>query len=1101
MTTLSFDVFARDRASKTFDHLGNSVDRSAGSMQRLNKVSNLAFKAIGAGLVGAGIAAVKFTKAAGDDEAAQKRLAKAAHNAAGATKSQTAALEGWVTAQGKALGVTDDDLRPALGRLVAVTHDLGQAEKDASLAMDVSAGTGKSLESITMALVRARNGSLGGLSRLGIATKDADGKTKSLAAVTKELAALYRGQAAKGAETAAGKQKILTTQMGELEEQIGAKLLPVMLKLEQAGLDAVEWISENADEIGDHLKPALQAGAAALKTVYEIAKEIPEPLRGIVLQAGLAAVVLPKMSAALGASGLAGFINQARDAETRTAALTSAAKTAAGVGGLVALTSGLAGAADEGAQFGDILKGAAGGAGIGAMFGPIGALIGAGAGGGLTALAGAFADTKDEARAARLEMLRKQGFENARADANSLREALQGVINAYGDTARAAVEASFTGKDGKLDADVARLKQLGVSMDTIVSATLGQADAQRVVNNALAGDLDNLQQKADDAKAAYESYRDSIKTPRPGPGVTSEIKDLEAAWKKAQGAVDEAKVAQDSFSERVKDSTGAIAAHGKQVRDLAASLGVTVQQYRQWPKSVRTRLESNIPQTAEAAVRMIGHFKALQNFRSIKAIVSLPGADLSKRQINELARKYALTPKQIRTLIKLEGLTQAKGDLSKYVNAVVADAPKKAKTGGQRTGKAITDGANEALVPGLEAFKSSLTSGVKGSADKAIGPARSGGRAVGLNMGAGLFGGLDAWAGPIASKAYTIVHNAVVAANQAADAHSPSRKTTYLGSMLGAGLVVGMDGQIGRVSAAGRRLVRAAIGGAKGAVPFVLTQAGLSAQVASNPRGTVSSVNALFAQAAKDTDAVTAAERKLKQERKGGKDNTKAIHKAEKELTKARDAATASTDAAKSAMESVVEVAKGFRDTILGLGAAFGGSATSTTAQGFLAKLLSAGQSSSTFGAAITGLRGAGLSENIVQQLLSQGATSEGLALAQSLLQHPELIAAINAAQANLENLATWIGTLGVNIPGMWSGGTVTRSGAVWVGEKGPELLTLPRGSQVMPVATVSRSMSGGLGGPAYISNFNGPIYTVDPKAAAREIEQRRREMASLVGA
>jgi hypothetical protein len=38
-------------------------------------------------------------------------------------------------------------------------------------------------------------------------------------------------------------------------------------------------------------------------------------------------------------------------------------------------------------------------------------------------------------------------------------------------------------------------------------------------------------------------------------------------------------------------------------------------------------------------------------------------------------------------------------------------------------------------------------------------------------------------------------------------------------------------------------------------------------------------------------------------------------------------------------------------------------------------------------------------------------------------------------------------------IPGMATGGTVSRSGLSWVGERGPELLSLPRGAQVIPHA------------------------------------------------
>ncbi len=43
------------------------------------------------------------------------------------------------------------------------------------------------------------------------------------------------------------------------------------------------------------------------------------------------------------------------------------------------------------------------------------------------------------------------------------------------------------------------------------------------------------------------------------------------------------------------------------------------------------------------------------------------------------------------------------------------------------------------------------------------------------------------------------------------------------------------------------------------------------------------------------------------------------------------------------------------------------------------------------------------------------------------------------------------IPTIG-NVPGLATGGVIQRSGTVWVGERGPELLTLPRGAQVTPL-------------------------------------------------
>lgn len=48
------------------------------------------------------------------------------------------------------------------------------------------------------------------------------------------------------------------------------------------------------------------------------------------------------------------------------------------------------------------------------------------------------------------------------------------------------------------------------------------------------------------------------------------------------------------------------------------------------------------------------------------------------------------------------------------------------------------------------------------------------------------------------------------------------------------------------------------------------------------------------------------------------------------------------------------------------------------------------------------------------------------------------------------------------NLPGLWRGGVVMAGGATWVGERGPELLDLPRGARVRPLAASERGVAPG---------------------------------------
>lgn len=249
--SVEFDIYARDRASRTFNDVGRSADRTSDRMRRLGRGVRVAGAAMAVGLGAAAVGAYKLAKAASEDEAAAKKLALALRNNAGATKTQIAATEDWITAQGKALGVSDDELRPALGRLVTATKDVGKAQSLARLAMNASAGTGKSLEQVSTALMKAQNGQVSSLSRLGINVKDAEGKTVSFTEATRRMSEMFRGQAASAADTTAGRFARLKLMVSEAGESFGAKLLPPATKFAgwmlSTGVPALsrfnEWLS------------------------------------------------------------------------------------------------------------------------------------------------------------------------------------------------------------------------------------------------------------------------------------------------------------------------------------------------------------------------------------------------------------------------------------------------------------------------------------------------------------------------------------------------------------------------------------------------------------------------------------------------------------------------------------------------------------------------------------------------------------------------------------------------------------------------------------------------------------------------------------------
>jgi len=225
--------------------LGDSMTKGQRATAALGKAALPAAAALGA----IGVAAVSATKAAMEDAAAQDKLAGQLARTTGATSAQVAAAEDYISALSRQTGVADDDLRPALGRLATATGDIATAQKALGVAMDVSAQTGKSLDTVTTALAKGYAGQTTAIGRLVPGLDQAVLKSKDMTKVTAELTDLTGGAAAQAADTAAGQYQILQTQMGELQETMGAALIPVIQAFLPLMTKATDFVAQNAKAV------------------------------------------------------------------------------------------------------------------------------------------------------------------------------------------------------------------------------------------------------------------------------------------------------------------------------------------------------------------------------------------------------------------------------------------------------------------------------------------------------------------------------------------------------------------------------------------------------------------------------------------------------------------------------------------------------------------------------------------------------------------------------------------------------------------------------------------------------------------------------------
>ena len=207
-------------------------------------------------VAGAGLA----VKAAAEEQVEVEKLAGAIRtNLPGATDDAIAANEDWITSMQNASGVADTELRNSIQQLVQAGLPLEDAQKQTAAAMDIAAAKGIPLATVTNALVKANNGNTTALGKLVGKTKDASGEALTLEEMMAHAADTMGGAAATAADTAAGRTAIMQAKMGDLSEELGTILLPILDKV-------VEVLSQIADWFGK-LSPGAKKAVVAFAAV------------------------------------------------------------------------------------------------------------------------------------------------------------------------------------------------------------------------------------------------------------------------------------------------------------------------------------------------------------------------------------------------------------------------------------------------------------------------------------------------------------------------------------------------------------------------------------------------------------------------------------------------------------------------------------------------------------------------------------------------------------------------------------------------------------------------------------------------------------------
>jgi hypothetical protein len=260
MANLSFRFLANDKGLK--DGIKRSQKGLSGFEKTTKKVSGSISKALGGFGIALGASALisgltNATKAAAEDLKQQKLLAGQLKRTTGATKAQVKGAENFIDTLSKQTGILDDDLRPALANAVRGSGSLEKGQKLLQIALDGSVASGKPLDTVLNALIKANNGNTQSLYKLAPELKKTKGGID-------DYAKSVKGAAEAGADPFAK----FNVAIENLSESFGALLLPYVEQfvtfLTEEVIPAVE------DFIGDVSNPNTDVG----KTFIAIKKAI-----------------------------------------------------------------------------------------------------------------------------------------------------------------------------------------------------------------------------------------------------------------------------------------------------------------------------------------------------------------------------------------------------------------------------------------------------------------------------------------------------------------------------------------------------------------------------------------------------------------------------------------------------------------------------------------------------------------------------------------------------------------------------------------------------------------------------------------------------------
>jgi hypothetical protein len=302
MSNIVIDIAAQFTGKPAFKKADTAVSQLNKTTQNLGKTLTRTFGT--AAVLAFGRASVK---AFAEDDKAATSLGQTLKNLNLAYGSNIGTVNGFINRLEAQTGVLDDELRPAMDRLLRATGSVTKAQDLLGLSLDIAAGTGKSVTQVSQSLQKAFLGQTQALGRLGVGLTKAELSSSSFEEIQQRLTVLFAGQATAAAETFAGQLDKLTIAANNAKETIGKGLF-----------DAISALSGGSFSNGVNNIDKLATGIAdTLRNVGLLIGKL-EQFKPVLIAVGIAAAAafLPVTTAIAGILFLLGDLNKQLDRQS-----------------------------------------------------------------------------------------------------------------------------------------------------------------------------------------------------------------------------------------------------------------------------------------------------------------------------------------------------------------------------------------------------------------------------------------------------------------------------------------------------------------------------------------------------------------------------------------------------------------------------------------------------------------------------------------------------------------------------------------------------------------------------------------------------------------